>query len=239
MKQPIDKSANFKEDGLVMVVDKPLNWTSTDVVRKIKFLLTKIGHKKIKVGHAGTLDPLATGVLVVCVGKATKRVNDIQAEEKVYVADFCVGATTPSYDLEHAIDATYPTEHITKELVEEALKELSGERMQTPPIYSAKRIEGRRAYEYAREGSEVEMRQALINIYEMELLEYNMPNVKVRIRCSKGTYIRSLAYEIGVKLNSGAHLAALCRSRSGDYKVEDGYSMEEIIELFSPESETK
>lgn len=216
-------------EGVVAVVDKPLTWTSSDVVRKLKYLLRKLGYPKIKIGHAGTLDPLATGVLLVCIGKATKRVEELQAGEKEYVADVILGATTPSGDLEHPIDATYPTEHITREKIEEALKSLSGERFQTPPIYSAKMIDGKRAYEYAREGEEVEMRKALINIFEMEILEFQMPLLRIRVRCSKGTYIRSLAIEIGQALESGAHLAALRRTRSGDNLVEDAWPLEELV----------
>lgn len=211
------------------VVDKPLGWTSSDVVRKLKYLLRKLGYPKIKIGHAGTLDPLATGVLLVCIGKATKRVTELQAGEKEYVADVVLGATTPSGDLEHPIDATFPTDHITRESVEEALRSLTGERLQTPPVYSAKMIDGKRAYEYAREGEQVEMRRALINIFEMEILEFSMPLLRIRVRCSKGTYIRSLAIEIGEALQSGAHLSALRRTRSGDHRVEDAWALEELV----------
>jgi tRNA pseudouridine55 synthase len=221
-------------EGVVAVVDKPLTWTSSDVVRKLKYLLRKLGYPKIKIGHAGTLDPLATGVLIVCIGKATKRVEELQAGEKEYVADVMLGATTPSGDLEHPVDATYPTEHITREKIEEALKALSGERFQTPPVYSAKMIDGKRAYEYAREGEQVEMRKALINIFEMEILELEMPLLRIRVRCSKGTYIRSLAIEIGEALGSGAHLVALRRTRSGDNLVEDAWPLEELIAAMTP-----
>ncbi len=224
-------------EGVVAVVDKPLTWTSSDVVRKLKYLLRKLGYPKIKIGHAGTLDPLATGVLLVCIGKATKRVEELQAGEKEYVADVILGATTPSGDLEHPIDATYPTDHITREKIEEALKSLTGERFQTPPVYSAKMIDGKRAYEYAREGEEVQMRKALINIFEMEILELAMPLLRIRVRCSKGTYIRSLAIEIGEALSSGAHLAALRRTRSGDNLVEDAWPLEELIAAMTPPAE--
>jgi tRNA pseudouridine55 synthase len=216
------------------VVDKPYEWTSTDVVRKIKYNLRHKGFKNIKVGHAGTLDPLATGILIVCVGKATKMVEQLQAEEKEYVTEMMLGATTPSYDMEHPVDATYPTEHITREKVEAALAELCGERLQTPPVYSAKKIDGRRAYEYAREGAltetEPKMRQALINIYEMELLEYDMPRIKIRVRCSKGTFIRSIAMELGEKLESGAYLTSLCRTRSGGFTLALAQNLEKILE---------
>lgn len=228
MRQPITRTMPFPE-GVVAVVDKPLTWTSSDVVRKLKYLLRKLGYPKIKIGHAGTLDPLATGVLIVCIGKATKQVDDIQAGEKEYVADVVLGATTPSGDLEHPIDATYPTDHITPELIENALRSLEGERLQTPPVYSAKMIDGKRAYEYAREGEQVEMRRALINIYEIEVLEFSMPLLRIRVRCSKGTYIRSLAIEIGEALGSGAHLSALRRTRSGEYRVEDAWPLDELV----------
>lgn len=229
VKEPISKDADFKE-GAVLVVDKPLEWTSTDVVRKVKFMLQRLGHKKIKVGHAGTLDPLATGVLLVCVGKATKMVEALQAETKEYVADIMLGATTPSFDMEHPVDATYPWEHVTREMAEKALADLSGERLQTPPVYSAKMIDGRRAYDYAREGEEVEMRRALINIYAMELLEFAPPQMRIRVECSKGTYIRSLAGEIGEALGSGAYLTALRRMRNGGFTVDSSHTMDEITE---------
>ena len=229
---------DFKE-GYIAIIDKPLEWTSTDVVRKIKYALQhRLGYKKIKIGHAGTLDPLATGVLIVCIGKATKMVNELQAEEKEYVADIELGATTPSYDLEHPIDKYYPTEHITREMIEQALRDLTGERLQAPPIYSAKKVEGVRAYEFARAGEEVELKKALINIYEMEILSLEMPHLKVRVRCSKGTYIRSLAHEIGQALDSGAHLTGLRRTRSGGFTAENGWKLENFMEKLI-ECETK
>lgn len=222
------RSVNFLE-GYIAVIDKPLEWTSTDVVRKIKYRLRRAGFPKIKVGHAGTLDPLATGVLIVCIGKATKMVDSLQAEEKEYEAELMLGATTPSFDLEHPVDRTYPTEHITREGVEAALASLCGERLQAPPIYSAKKVEGVRAYEFARAGEEVELRKALINIYEIELLEYSMPRIRIRVRCSKGTYIRSLAQEIGEALDSGAHLTALRRTRSGGFTSDLAWPLDEFM----------
>ena len=229
---------DFKE-GYIAIIDKPLEWTSTDVVRKIKYALQhRLGYKKIKIGHAGTLDPLATGVLIVCIGKATKMVNELQAEQKEYVADIVLGATTPSYDLEHPIDKYYPTEHITREKIEQALRNLTGERLQAPPIYSAKKVEGVRAYEFARAGEEVELKKALINIYEMEILSLEMPLLRIRVRCSKGTYIRSLAHEIGLALDSGAHLSALRRTRSGGFTAENGWKLEDFMEKLR-ECETK
>ena len=217
-------------EGYVAVIDKPYEWTSADVVRKIKFQLRKCGYPKIKIGHAGTLDPLATGILLVCIGRATKRVDALQAERKEYVAELQLGATTPSGDMEHPIDHTYPTEHITRELVEEALQSLTGEREQLPPLYSAKKVQGVRAYEFAREGVEVELKRALITIYSMELVEYDLPRIKIRVECSKGTYIRSLAFEIGEALNSGAYLSSLRRTRSGEFCVENAHSLDDFME---------
>ena len=233
MKETLDlRGLNF-EEGYIAVIDKPLSWTSTDVVRKIKSALRRLGYRKIKVGHAGTLDPLATGVLLVCIGRATKMVDALQAEEKEYVADVMLGATTPSYDLEHPVDATFPTQHITRGKVLEALAALSGERLQSPPVYSAKKIDGMRAYELARAGEEVEMRKALVHIYEMQLEEYDLPRIRIRVRCSKGTYIRSLAHEIGQALESGAHLTSLCRTRS-----ENAHSLDDFLKKLQ-ELETK
>lgn len=227
--QPDFRGMNF-EEGYIAVIDKPLEWTSTDVVRKIKFALRRMGYKKIKVGHAGTLDPLATGILLVCIGRATKLVDALQAEEKEYVADVMLGATTPSFDLEHAVDQTYPWEHITREAVEEVLRSLTGERLQEPPLYSAKKIEGTRAYELARAGEEVTLRKALITIYEMELIEYALPRIRIRVRCSKGTYIRSLAREIGEALGSGAHLTSLRRTRSGGFTTQTAHRLELFLQ---------
>lgn len=232
------RGIDFRE-GYIAVIDKPLEWTSTDVVRKIKYaLVNRLGYKKIKIGHAGTLDPLATGVLLICIGKATKMVNALQSEEKEYVAELELGATTPSHDMEHPIDKRFPTEHITRELIDEALLSLTGERLQAPPIYSAKKVEGVRAYEFARAGEEVELKKALINIYEIEVLDFTMPYLKLRVRCSKGTYIRSLAYEIGEALDSGAYLRSLRRTRSGGFTAENGYKLENFLEKLS-ECETK
>ena len=226
------------DEGYIAVIDKPLEWTSTDVVRKIKYDLRKVGYPKLKVGHAGTLDPLATGILLVCIGKATKLVDSLQSEEKEYEAELMLGATTPSFDLEHPIDRTYPTEHITREAVVGALQSLCGERLQTPPLYSAKKVEGVRAYDIARAGESVELRQALVNIYEIELLSYDMPRVRIRVRCSKGTYIRSLAREVGEALGSGAHLTALRRTRSGGFTLRQAHELDDFLKKLA-ESETK
>lgn len=231
------RGVDFPE-GYVAVIDKPYEWTSADVVRKLKFQLRKCGYPKIKIGHAGTLDPLATGILLVCIGRATKRVESLQAERKEYVAELMLGATTPSGDMEHEVDHHYATEHITRELVEEALCSLMGEREQLPPLYSAKKVQGVRAYEFARAGEEIELKRALINIYAMELVECDLPRIKIRVECSKGTYIRSLAFEIGEALNSGAYLTSLRRTRSGDFRVEDAHTLDDFMEKLR-ECETK
>lgn len=225
-------------EGYIAVIDKPYEWTSADVVRKIKFQLRKCGYPKIKIGHAGTLDPLATGILIVCIGRATKMVEALQAERKEYVAELMLGATTPSGDMEHEVDTTYPTEHITREKVEEALRSLTGERLQAPPLYSAKKVSGVRAYEFARAGEEVELKRALINIYDMELVEYDLPRIKICVECSKGTYIRSLAFEIGEALQSGAYLSSLRRTKSGAFVVDKAHTLDDFMEKLR-ECETK
>ncbi|MDO4757927.1 MAG: tRNA pseudouridine(55) synthase TruB [Rikenellaceae bacterium] len=222
------KGINF-EEGYVAVIDKPLYWTSADVVRKIKYALRRCGYRKIKIGHAGTLDPLATGVLLVCIGRATKRVDALQAEEKEYTTTLRLGASTPSYDREHTVDHTYPWRHITREGIDKALESLTGERLQSPPLYSAKKVEGLRAYEIARAGETVELKQSLINIYEMEVTDCSLPHLSLRVRCSRGTYIRSLAHEIGTALESGAHLTALRRTRSGGFTAEKGWNLEDFL----------
>lgn len=222
------RGINF-EEGYIAVIDKPLHWTSADVVRKIKYALRHLGYRKIKVGHAGTLDPLATGVLIVCIGRATKLVDQLQAEEKEYTADVRLGATTPSFDCEHTVDHTYPWRHITRPMVEEALQGLSGERYQLPPLYSAKKVEGLRAYEIARAGETVELKRSLINIYEMQLEACALPDLSIRVRCSRGTYIRSLAAEIGEALHSGAYLKSLRRTRSGGFTAENGWQLEAFL----------
>ena len=217
------------ENGAIIPIDKPYRWTSADVVRKVKFLLQKkTGQKKIKVGHAGTLDPLATGLLLVCVGKATKLADSLQAEEKEYVADIRLGATTPCFDLEKEIDAYYPFEHITKEAVEQTLQSFTGVQEQIPPIFSAKLIDGKRAYELARAGKETTMKPAIITISKLVLLACNLPDITIGITCSKGTYIRSLARDIGVALQSGGHLTALRRTRSGQHRVETAFDLETV-----------
>lgn len=219
---------NFKE-GEVLYFNKPLGWTSFKVVGHARYhMCRRMKVKKLKVGHAGTLDPLATGVMIVCTGKATKRIEEFQYHTKEYVATIQLGATTPSYDLEHEIDATYPTEHITRELVEKTLKTFVGEIQQIPPAFSACKVDGARAYDLARKGQEVELKPKLLVIDEIELLECNLPEIKIRVVCSKGTYIRALARDIGVALRSGAHLIALERTRIGDVTLDKCMSPDDI-----------
>ena len=217
------------KSGTILSFDKPLEWTSFGLVNKVRYLLCKhIGEKKLKVGHAGTLDPLATGVLIICTGKATKQIDTLQAKTKEYVATLQLGATTPSFDLETEVDATYPTAHITEEKMKEALTRFIGRIEQVPPSYSACKVDGKRAYDLARQGKEVELKAKVLVIDEIELQNFNPTTMQATIRvvCSKGTYIRALARDIGLSLNSGAHLTALRRTRIGDYKVEDCHTLE-------------
>lgn len=217
--------------GEVLYIDKPLRLTSFDVVGRIRWhLCRKLGVKKLKVGHAGTLDPLATGVMIVCTGKATKRIEEFQYATKEYVADIRLGATTPSFDLEKEIDAYYPVEHITEDLVRETLATFVGTIEQVPPAFSACMVDGVRAYELARKGREVELKPKTLVIDEIELLSCNLPDITIRVVCSKGTYIRALARDIGVALHSGAHLTALRRTRVGDVRVEDCVSPDAFID---------
>ena len=219
-------------DGEILYIDKPLEWTSFDAVKRVRgALLRRTGLKKLKVGHAGTLDPLATGVMIVCTGRSTKRIEELQAGTKEYIASIALGATTPSYDLETEIDAYYPTEHITRELVEEALCKFIGEIEQVPPTFSACKVDGKRAYKAARKGQEVELKPKKLVIVEIELLEYDQKEVKIRVVCSKGTYIRALARDLGEALASGAYLSGLRRTRVGDAKIEDCLSVDQAVEL--------
>ena len=214
-----------------MAFDKPYEWTSFGLVSKVRYLLCKrLGVKKLKVGHAGTLDPLATGVLLVCTGKATKRIEELQAHTKEYVATLRLGATTPSFDLEKPVDAEYPTEHITREMVEETLNRFVGTIEQVPPVFSACKVNGSRAYDLARKGEEVELKAKTLVIDEMELLRCELPEIVIRVVCSKGTYIRALARDIGVALQSGAHLTALRRTRIGAVRVEDCLKLDDFAE---------
>ncbi len=217
--------------GEILYFNKPLEWTSFNLVARVRYHLTRrLKVKKLKVGHAGTLDPLATGVMIVCTGKATKRIEEFQYQTKEYVATLKVGATTPSYDMEHEIDATYPWEHITRKQVEETLKRFIGAIEQIPPSFSACRVDGKRAYDLARKGEEVDLKPKLLVIDEIELMECNLPEIKVRVVCSKGTYIRALARDIGEALGSGAHLIGLVRTRIGDVRLEDCLDIEQYPE---------
>lgn len=222
---------NFTE-GEIFYINKPLHWTSFDAVKRIRIqILRRLQRKKIKVGHAGTLDPLATGVMIVCTGRATKQIEKLQAGTKEYIATLRLGATTPSYDLETEIDATYPYEHITRELIEEALTHFKGSIKQVPPAFSACKVDGTRAYKMARKGKEVELQAKELVIDEIELLDFVPPLATIRVVCSKGTYIRALARDIGVALNSGAHLTTLERRRVGDVSINDCLSIDEIDRL--------
>lgn len=224
--------------GQILPFDKPLNMTSFQLVAKVRWLISQaMGGKKIKVGHAGTLDPLATGVLILCTGRATKRIETLQSGVKEYIATLRLGATTPSFDLEHEIDQTFPTEHITREDVESALSSFVGEIMQVPPVFSACKVEGKRAYDLARKGQkaeEVQLKAKPLRIDEIELLEADLggetPSITIRVVCSKGTYIRALARDIGEALNSGAHLTALRRTRVGEYGEKDCFTLESFEE---------
>lgn len=215
--------------GEVLYFNKPLTWTSFDLVNKFRYKLSrKLKVKKIKVGHAGTLDPLATGVMIICTGKATKRIDEFQYQTKEYVATLKLGETTLSFDLEKEVDAVYPTEHITRERVEEVLKSFIGTIQQIPPVFSACKVDGKRAYELARKGEEVELKSKTLVIDEMEMLECDLPVIKIRVVCSKGTYIRALARDIGTALQSGAHLIALERTRIGDITLDKCMNPEDI-----------
>lgn len=221
-------------EGEILYIDKPLHWSSFDAVKRVRGIMARrLKIKKMKVGHAGTLDPLATGVMIVCTGRATKRIDELQAHTKEYVATIALGATTPSFDLETEIDATYPTEHITREMVEDVLKKFTGRIEQVPPAFSACKIDGKRAYKMARKGKEVELKAKILVIDEIELLEYSQQSIVVRVVCSKGTYIRALARDIGQALNSGGHLTALRRTRVGDVKVEDCLTVDQAVEMLN------
>ena len=211
------------QNGQVLLIDKPLNWTSFQAVNKIKYaLINKVGlPKKFKIGHAGTLDPLASGLLLICTGKFTKKISELQGQAKEYTGTFHIGATTPSYDLETEIDETFPISHIDEELIHETVKQFLGEINQKPPIYSAIKKDGVRLYEHARAGETIEIEYRKTTIHEFEITRVDLPAIDFRVICSKGTYIRSLAFDFGKALNSGAHLTALRRTKIGDYHVEN------------------
>lgn len=219
------------QEGEILYFDKPLRWTSFNLVAKVRWLLCQhLGVKKLKVGHAGTLDPLATGVLIVCTGKATKRIDELQAHTKEYVATLQLGATTPCFDLEKPIDATYPTEHITLELIQQVLPKFMGRIEQIPPSFSACKVDGHRAYKLARKGEEVDLKPKVLVIDELELQQFDAEKMQLTLRivCSKGTYIRALARDIGKALDSGAHLIALRRTRVGDVRIEQCMQIEDF-----------
>ena len=226
---------DFKE-GQVILIDKPLHWTSFQVVNKLRWKIRKTFNiKKIKVGHAGTLDPLATGLLVICTGKMTKQINTFQAESKEYTGIIKLGSTTPSYDLETEIDKTFPTEHITEELIKETTKQFIGEIDQFPPVFSAIKKDGKRLYEFAREGKEVEIKSRKITIQAFDITKIEGHDVHFRVVCSKGTYIRSLAHDFGKAMQSGSHLTALRRTKSGDFDVDDALTIEKFISILDSE----
>jgi tRNA pseudouridine55 synthase len=222
--------------GEILYLDKPYRWTSFDAVKRVRGEITRrTGFKKIKVGHAGTLDPLATGVMIITTVTATKYIERLQAGVKEYIATLTLGSTTPSFDLETEVDATYPTDHITRQLVEDVLKTFVGTIEQIPPAYSACKIEGVRAYEMARKGEEVKLKSKTLVIDEIELMEFEQERIVIRVVCSKGTYIRALARDIGQALNTGAHLSALRRTRVGDVALDRCHSIESIVEMIKTE----
>ena len=220
------------KEGQLILVDKPLHWTSFQTINKIRWLLKKkFGLKKLKVGHAGTLDPLATGLLLICVGKWTKRISEFQGMEKEYTGTIQLGATTPSYDLETEIDANYPVKHVTAEVIESVRDSFMGEQEEYPPVFSAIKKEGVRLYEHARKGDTIEVSPRKIHIHTFSVSAENFPELFFCVKCSKGTYIRSLAYDFGKKLHSGAYLSSLRRTEIGSYTVTEAYTMEDLIKL--------
>jgi len=220
------------QEGEILYINKPLHWTSFDLVRKIRAkLCRKLGIKKLKVGHAGTLDPLATGVMIICTGKKTKLIESFQYQTKEYIATIKLGETTPSFDKETEVDNVFPTDHITREFVEDVLSNFTGRIEQVPPVYSACKINGTRAYELARNGENVELKPKVLVIDSIELIEYELPVIVIKVICSKGTYIRALARDIGEALRSGAHLIALDRTRVGDVSLEKCLSIDSIDSL--------
>jgi tRNA pseudouridine55 synthase len=219
------------QKGEVLLFDKELDWTSFDLVRKLRnFLCRETGIKKLKVGHAGTLDPKATGLMIICTGKETKKIDLLQAKEKEYIARIKLGATTPSYDLETAENETFTTDHLTLELIEQTLVSFMGEIDQVPPIFSAVKIEGKRAYLHARKGNDIVLQPKKITISELEVLNFSKEEIELRIVCSKGTYIRSLARDLGLALNCGGYLVGLIRTRIGEMKLEKAWELEKFLE---------
>lgn len=223
--------SNPYSPGNILLVDKPLGWTSFQVVNKLRWVIKQqYKLKNIKVGHAGTLDPLATGLLIICTGKETKNIDSYQAQHKEYTGTITLGGTTPSYDLETEIDATFPTDHLTESLLQETTARFTGDILQKPPIYSAIKKDGKRLYELARAGQTTEIKERAVRVSEFELTNIQLPNVDFRIACSKGTYIRSMAHDYGAALENGAHLSALRRTKIGDYHVDNALSMDAMID---------
>ena len=222
-------NVRYPDEGEVLLMDKELHWTSFDLVKKIKIIISNTYNiKKIKVGHAGTLDPLATGLLIVCTGKQTKQIHIYQESEKEYITKIKLGATTPSFDLETDVNNSFPYEHISEEGVISMLKKFEGVNQQIPPIFSAKNINGKRAYTYAREGIDIELKPNTVEFYSLKLLEFDLPYITVCIRCSKGTYVRAFARDLGTALNSGGHLVELRRTKIGRFRVEDALSIKQF-----------
>jgi tRNA pseudouridine55 synthase len=219
-------------EGQILLLDKPYGWTSFYLVKRVKRSIETACHlTRLKVGHAGTLDPLATGLMIVAVGKATKRIDELQAGDKEYLATIRLGATTPGFDLEKEVDAVYPFEHVTEEMVRAALPGMTGPVDQVPPLYSAKKIAGVRAYDFARKGEDQVLQPKRIQIHELELLNFSPPDLSLRITCSRGTYIRSIARDLGLSLGSGGHLIELKRTRSGDFKLDDALTFENFLKI--------
>jgi tRNA pseudouridine55 synthase len=220
-------SAYKFEEGEMLLFDKPLYWTSFDLVNKVrKEIAFNYGLKKLKVGHAGTLDPLATGLMIICTGKATKKIDEFKDLSKEYVAEIRLGQTTPSFDMETSVDMEYPFEHVSSEMISETLKKFQGDQMQEPPLFSAKFVDGKRAYELARKKVEKTLEKVKVVFHDLELLEFDGKTIKIRILCSKGTYIRAFARDLGIALGSGAHLTGLIRTAIGDKRVEQALTLE-------------
>ena len=229
-------TAEDYQNGQVLLIDKPLEWTSFQAVNKLRWeIKQRFKIKKIKVGHAGTLDPLATGLLIICTGKQTKQIDTYQGQIKEYTGTFTIGATTPSYDLETEVDKTFPTEHVSEELLKETTRQFIGEIQQKPPIFSAIKKDGKRLYELARKGETTEIKSRTVTVSEFEITKINLPEVEFRVVCSKGTYIRSLAFDFGLTLNSGAHLSALRRTKIGNFSVDNADSIEGFINKLKAE----
>jgi len=224
-----EKRLNYFEEGRILIFDKPAHWTSFDLVNKIRIMIrAAFGLRKIKVGHAGTLDPLATGLMIICTGPSTRRIEEFMGFEKEYTATIELGATTPSFDLETEIDDHFPVNHITEEMVTEMLKKFTGEQLQVPPLFSAKFIDGKRAYKFARKGQDIELEPVKVNIREIELLSFSQSRISIRMVCGKGTYIRAFARDLGKSLNSGAYISELRRTATGPYKIEEAMDLEKF-----------